>query len=68
MDLILLRELLESAKQGKKDMVALCLVLIGIFYVVKYIKFTFFELKKRDERIDELERRLDDHEEKHEEE
>ena len=68
MDLILLRELLESAKNGKKDMVALCLVLIGIYYVVKYIKYTFFELKKRDERIDELERRLDNHEEKHEEE
>ena len=56
MDLYLIKEFIGSIKTGNKDMAVLCLLIfIGIrFY--KLVKFSYFELKKRDEKIAELEK------------
>ena len=65
MELMLIKELISGVNQGKRDVVMLCLLLLVAYRFYKLVKFTFFELKKRDEKIAELEKRLDKHEEKH---
>ena len=61
MDLYLIKEFIGSIKTGNKDVAVLCLLIfIGIrFY--KLVKFSYFELKKRDEKIAELEKLIEKH-------
>ena len=58
MDLFLIKSLIESLNQGNKDIAVLCLVLFVAYRFYKLVKFTFFELKKRDVKISELEDRI----------
>lgn len=58
MELMLIKELIEGASQGKKDVVLICLFLLFSYRFYKLVKFSFFELKKRDEKIAELEDRI----------
>ena len=63
MDLFLIKSMIDSWNQGKKDTAVICLVLFGIYRFYKLAKFTFFELKSRDEKIAELEERIKKQEE-----
>ena len=63
MDLFLIKSFIESLNQGKKDIAVICLVLFVAFRFYKLVKFTFFELKKRDIKIAELEERIKKQEE-----
>ena len=58
MELMLIQKLIEGASQGKKDVVLICLFLLFSYRFYKLVKFSFFELKKRDEKIAELEDRI----------
>ena len=58
MELMLLKELILGVSQGKKDVVLICLFLLFSYRFYKLVKFSFFELKKRDEKIAELEDRI----------
>ena len=58
MELMLIQELIKGASQGKKDVVLICLFLLFSYKFYKLVKFSFFELKKRDEKIAELEDRI----------
>ena len=58
MELMLIKKLIEGASQGNKGVVLICLFLLFIYRFYKLVKFSFFELKKRDEKIAELEDRI----------
>ena len=58
MELMLLKELISGVSQGKKDVVLICLFLLFSYRFYNLVKFSFFELKKRDEKIAELEDRI----------
>ena len=58
MELMLIQELIKGASQGNKDVVIICLFLLFGYRIYKLVKFSFFELKKRDEKIAELEDRI----------
>ena len=58
MELMLLKELILGVSQGKKDVVLICLILLFSYRFYKLVKFSFFELKKRDDKIAELEDRI----------
>ena len=58
MELMLLKELILGVSQGKKDVVLICLFLLFGYRFYKLVKFSFFELKKRDDKIAELEERI----------
>ena len=58
MELMLLKELILGVSQGKKDVVLICLFLLFSYRFYKLVKFSFFELKKRDDKIAELEYRI----------
>ena len=52
------KKLIEGASQGNKGVVLICLFLLFSYRFYKLVKFSFFELKKRDEKIAELEDRI----------
>ena len=58
MELMLLKELILGVSKGKKDVVLICLFLLFGYRFYKLVKFSFFELKKRDDKIAELEYRI----------
>ena len=63
MEVFLIQHLIKNLEDGKKDIAVLCLVLFVAYRFYKLVKFTFFELKKRDVKISELEERIKKQEE-----
>ena len=55
---MLIKKLIEGASQGNKGVVLICLFLLFGYRFYKLVKFSFFELKKRDDKIAELEYRI----------
>ena len=58
MESMLIQELIKGASQGNKDVVLICLFLLFGYRFYKLVKFSFFEFKKRDDKIAELEHRI----------
>lgn len=64
MGIFLTREFINGITEGNKTKIISVLLAVLAYRYYKLIKFTYFELKKRDAEIDDLKLRMDKQEEK----